>query len=117
MGFDDYGAVAKAVEYGVALHMGNYFGGINQGLMLLTCVAIVALVITGVVMWWRRRPPGGLAPPPGGGPERAPLPRRYLLALLITLLALLPLAGASLAVILALDALWRRVQRALASAG
>ncbi|WP_370210016.1 PepSY domain-containing protein, partial [Alloalcanivorax venustensis] len=117
VGFDDYGAVAKAVEYGVALHMGNYFGVANQGLMLLTCVAIVALVITGVVMWWRRRPPGGLAPPPGRGPERAPLPRRYLLALLITLRALLPLAGASLAVILAVDALRRRVQRALASAG
>ncbi|WP_370185498.1 PepSY-associated TM helix domain-containing protein [Alloalcanivorax sp.] len=117
VGFDDYGAVAKAVEYGVALHMGNYFGVANQGLMLLTCVAIVALVITGVVMWWRRRPPGGLAPPPGRGPDRAPLPRRYLLALLITLLALLPLAGASLAVILAVDALRRRVQRALASAG
>ncbi|MBG12441.1 MAG: peptidase M4 [Alcanivorax sp.] len=117
VGFDDYGAVAKAVEYGVALHMGNYFGRANQGIMLLTCVAIMVLVTTGVVMWWRRRPPGGFGAPPGRGPGKAPLPRRYLLALLITLLALLPLAGASLAVILAVDALWRRVQRALASAG
>ncbi len=115
--FDDYGAVAKAVEYGVALHLGNYFGRANQIVMLLTCVAIVVLVTTGVVMWWRRRPPGGFGAPPGRGAGRAPLPRRYLLALLITLLALLPLAGASLAVILAVDALWRRVQRALARAG
>jgi uncharacterized iron-regulated membrane protein len=115
--FDDYGAIAKAVEYGVALHMGNYFGRANQIVMLLTCVAIVALVMTGLVMWWRRRPPGGNGAPPGRGAGGAPLPRGYLLALVITLLALLPLAGASLVVILAVDGLWCRVQRALARAG
>lgn len=98
VGFDDYGAIAKAVELGVALHMGNYFGRANQIVMLLTCVAIVALVITGVVMWWRRRPAGGL-----GAPDSPPIRKRYWLAITLTLLALLPLAGLSLLLVLALE--------------
>ncbi|WP_284455278.1 PepSY-associated TM helix domain-containing protein [Alloalcanivorax xenomutans] len=98
VGFDDYGAIAKAVELGVALHMGNYFGRANQIVMLLTCVAIVALVITGVVMWWRRRPAGGL-----GAPDSPPIRKRYWLAITLTLLALLPLAGLSLLLVLAFE--------------
>lgn len=98
VGFDDYGAIAKAVELGVALHMGNYFGRANQIVMLLTCVAIVALVITGVVMWWRRRPAGGF-----GAPDSPPIRKRYWLAITLTLLALLPLAGLSLLLVLALE--------------
>ncbi|MEQ9508442.1 MAG: PepSY domain-containing protein, partial [Alloalcanivorax xenomutans] len=98
VGFDDYGAIAKAVELGVALHMGNYFGRANQIVMLLTCVAIVALVITGVVMWWRRRPAGGL-----GAPDSPPIRKRYWLAITLTLLALLPLAGLSLVLVLAVE--------------
>ncbi|MBA4721918.1 MAG: PepSY domain-containing protein [Alcanivorax sp.] len=98
VGFDDYGAIAKAVELGVALHMGNYFGRANQIVMLLTCVAIVALVITGLVMWWRRRPAGGL-----GAPDSPPIRKRYWLAITLTLLALLPLAGLSLLLVLAFE--------------
>ncbi|WP_133490600.1 PepSY domain-containing protein [Alcanivorax sp. 24] len=98
VGFDDYGAIAKAVELGVALHMGNYFGRANQIVMLLTCVAIVALVITGTVMWWRRRPASGL-----GAPDSPPIRKRYWLVVTLTLLALLPLAGLSLLLVLALE--------------
>ncbi|WP_421706299.1 PepSY-associated TM helix domain-containing protein [Alloalcanivorax xenomutans] len=98
VGFDDYGAIAKAVELGVALHMGNYFGRANQIVILLTCVAIVALVITGTVMWWRRRPAGGL-----GAPDSPPIRKRYWLAVTLTLLALLPLAGLSLLLVLAVE--------------
>ena len=65
-GFDDYGAIAKTVEYGVALHMGNYFGRANQIVMLLACLAIIALILTGLTLWLRR-PPG--VRPPGVGPR------------------------------------------------
>ncbi|MFP1678481.1 PepSY-associated TM helix domain-containing protein [Alloalcanivorax sp. C16-2] len=97
-GFAEYGAIAKAVEYGVALHMGNYFGRANQVVMLLACVAIVALVITGLVMWWRRRPAGGF-----GAPAAPPVRARTLVPLLVVVLVLLPLAGLSLLLVLIVD--------------
>ena len=64
VGYPDYGWAGKAVELGVQLHMGNYFGIANQLVMLATCIAIVLLVVSGVVMWWKRRPAGRLAAPP-----------------------------------------------------
>lgn len=102
--FEDYGAVAKLVEWGVAIHMGNYWGRANQLVMLLTCIAIVALVITGVVMWWRRRPPGGLGAPRA---SKAPQPRTIML-ITVALLMVFPLTGLSLLAVFGLDALWRR---------
>jgi len=52
--YADYGWLAKAVELGVALHMGNYFGVANQIVMLLACIGVVMLVVTGLNMWWHR---------------------------------------------------------------
>lgn len=43
-GFADYGLGAKAVELGVQLHMGRYFGRANQIVMLLPCIGIVVLL-------------------------------------------------------------------------
>ncbi|RXF72835.1 PepSY-associated TM helix domain-containing protein [Hansschlegelia zhihuaiae] len=97
VGFKDYGPVAKAVELGVQLHMGNYFGRANQVVMLLACLGGAALSITGPVMWWRRRPKGRLAAPRPLEPARM----RTLALLTIGLGALFPLAGASLLVALA----------------
>ncbi|MES1926243.1 PepSY domain-containing protein [Salinisphaera sp. T31B1] len=99
VGFAQYGPVGQVVELGVALHMGNYFGLINQLVMLATCLAIVMLVITGIVMWWRRRPAGGLGAPP----RKAPLRTRYLGAIVIAMIGLFPLAGASLVLVLIAD--------------
>ncbi len=102
--YADYGWVAKAVELGVALHMGNYFGVFNQAVMLLACVGIVTLVITGTVMWWRRRPAGRLG---------APIATSNLSlrgAALITLLlgAVFPLVGLSLVAVFCLEYLLLR---------
>ena len=105
--FEDYGAVAKLVEWGVAIHMGNYWGRANQLVMLFTCIAIVGLVFTGLVMWWRRRPAGGLGAPRAPSPIR---PRNLALVTLILLLVF-PLTGLSLLVILAAEALWSRFAR------
>ncbi len=63
VGFRDYGAIAKAVELGVQIHMGNYFGRLNQILMLLPCLGLIVLSVSGPYMWWRRRPKGRLAAP------------------------------------------------------
>ncbi|HWB45862.1 MAG TPA: PepSY domain-containing protein, partial [Hyphomicrobiaceae bacterium] len=62
--FADYGGAAKAVEWGVALHMGNYFGAPNQIVMLLAAVGAAALSVTGPLMWILRRRKGLAAPEP-----------------------------------------------------
>lgn len=103
VGFAEYGIVAKAVELGVQLHMGNYFGTLNQIVMLLPCLGIIFLTVSGPYMWWRRRPKGRLAAP-------RPLAEPSMKALAFIAFALLvpfPLAGASLIVCLAADALLR----------
>jgi uncharacterized iron-regulated membrane protein len=108
IGFDDYGAIAKAVEWGVALHMGNYFGRANQLLMLLPCIAIIALLALGIAMWWRRRPSGRLGAPPAvpgaGGRGHYPGLRARIIAVAVIGL-FFPLAGASLLLIWLIDAL------------
>jgi len=102
-GFGDYGPAAKLIELGTAIHLGNYFGLLNQIVMLLTCIAITLLVVTGLVMWWRRRPAGGL-----GAPRTlAPLTLRAVALITITMAMLFPLAGASLVVVLVLDRLFK----------
>jgi uncharacterized iron-regulated membrane protein len=99
VGFSDYGWAAKAVELGVQLHMGNYFGRWNQALMLLACIGAAGLSITGPVMWWRRRPKGSL-----GAPRELEPPQLKGVALAtLGVGALFPLAGASLLAVLALD--------------
>lgn len=99
--FSDYGWAAKAVELGVQIHMGNYFGRLNQIVMLLPCLGIVVLSVTGPYMWWRRRPKGGL-----GAPRALAPPGMRTVALIIVTLGLVfPLAGASLLVVLLADRL------------
>jgi len=97
-GFDDYGKVAQAIELGVQLHMGNYFGRLNQAVLLSACIGIVGLVVTGTVMWWRRRPDGRI-----GAPQSAGMPARYAWLLILVTAVLLPLLAASLLVVLAFD--------------
>lgn len=98
-GFDHYGAVAQAIEMGVQLHMGNYFGRANQLVMLLACIGIVVLCISGTVMWWRRKPAGRIGSPGAASAT----PTRWLVVLGIATAALLPLLFASLLVVLAFD--------------
>lgn len=90
--------------------MGNYFGRANQVVMLIACLGVILLSITGPIMWWKRRPKGGLGAPR----ELAPL-RLRTMALITTGLGLVfPLAGASLALVLILDGvsgLWGRFNR------
>lgn len=101
LGFADYGWAAKGVELGVQLHMGNYFGRANQVVMLIACLGVVMLSITGPVMWWRRRPKGGL-----GAPRELSPPRLRTLALITLALGVVfPLAGGSLLLVLVVDQL------------
>jgi uncharacterized iron-regulated membrane protein len=105
VGFKDYGWGARALETGVQLHMGRYFGRANQYLMLLACIAVMAMAISGVVMWARRSGVRRLAAPTlsfhGIG--------RGVAATLILLACILPAFGASLLAVLLIERLaaWR----------
>ncbi|MNQ58390.1 hypothetical protein D3C85_725940 [compost metagenome] len=99
MKYADYGWAAKGVELGVQLHMGNYFGSANQILMLIACMGVILLSITGPIMWWKRRPKGRLGAPR----ELAPLKMRTMALITLGLGLIFPLAGASLALLLILD--------------
>lgn len=102
--FADYGIAAKAVELGVQLHMGNYFGRLNQIVMLVPCLGIVFLALTGPYLWWRRRPKGGLT-----APKMIAAPSVRTLALIVLAIGLaFPLAGASLVACLLIDRLVAR---------
>lgn len=104
--FADYGSVGKAIELGVQLHMGNYFGRLNQLLMLLPCIAIWVLTVSGVAMWWKRRPRGTVgAPPPIAGARATGL-----VAVLLVAGLLLPLFGGSLLLIAAVDRVFVRLR-------
>lgn len=100
MKYADYGWPAKAVELGVQLHMGNYFGRVNQIIMLIACLGVILLSSSSPIMWWKRRPKGRLGVPR----ELAPLRLRTKALITIGLEVMFPLAGASLALVLLLDA-------------
>jgi uncharacterized iron-regulated membrane protein len=100
--WQDYGLVPKAVEMGVAIHMGKYFGLANQLLMLIAALIAMLLSITGAVMWWQRRPKesgliGAPAMPPHVQHWRVPL------AIVAVMGLAFPLVGFSLVIVLLLD--------------
>lgn len=99
-GFADAHVIDRVVNTGVAWHEGQLFGWANQLIGLLTALALIAVSVLGLLMWWRRRPPGRLAAPPRA--EHAP---RWPLAVLALLGVLMPLFGASLLVVWAVDRL------------
>ncbi|MEM6433791.1 MAG: PepSY domain-containing protein [Cyanobacteria bacterium P01_D01_bin.115] len=102
VGWQDYGLVPKAVEMGVSIHMGKYFGLANQLLMLFAALVTILLSVTGIVMWWQRRPKGsGLI----GAPSMPPYVQHWKTPLIIVaVLGLaLPLMGISLVLVLLLD--------------
>ncbi len=100
IGFAHYGGVARAVEWGVALHMGNYFGRANQILMLIPCLAIITLVTTGMVMWWKGRPPHAFSRP--DGPHNLVIGPSLRIAIIVFGIVF-PLAGLSFLIMWALD--------------
>lgn len=102
-GYDQYGALAKGVGQGIALHEGRRFGTLNMIVSGAFCVAVMFMCVAGPLMWWRRRPQG-----PAVGAPRGRLSLRTgpaAVAGLVALGLLLPLFGASLVAIFALDQL------------
>ncbi|MBZ5736027.1 PepSY domain-containing protein [Nocardioides sp. TRM66260-LWL] len=112
-GYDDYPALAKVVSQGIGLHEGRSLGLWSFWGAALMCVAILFACVSGPLLWWSRRPRGaGRIGAPRG---RMPLRRSPLLLLgVVALGVVLPLFGASLLLVLALDQLVLRRVPALA---
>lgn len=104
--FADYGAGAKAIEFGIGVHQGEYLGLANQIVMLVTCLAIILTSVSAVVMWWKRRPSGRLGVPP------MPSQKSVFATLTLVILGfgiLFPLTGFAILAMLVVDQLVMRV--------
>jgi uncharacterized iron-regulated membrane protein len=64
MRYADYGPLGRLMEWGVNVHLGQEFGVLNQILLVLSCLCIILLAVSGAVMWWKRRPSRALGTPP-----------------------------------------------------
>ena len=98
--FADLGPVARAIQYGIGIHKGEFWGRANQLAMLAFCLGTILLSVTAAVMWWKRRPAGRLGTPPW------PRDRRVVATvtgLMVGLGALFPLTGLAILALLGLD--------------
>jgi uncharacterized iron-regulated membrane protein len=102
--FADSHPIDRAIGYGIAWHTGQLFGWVNQLIGVLTALGLVTMAVSGFVMWRRRRPVS--APPKQGATPKA------VVAALIVFGLLLPMFGASLLVLLAIDRIVIAVRRA-----
>ncbi|MFG1489993.1 PepSY domain-containing protein, partial [Oceanospirillum sp. HFRX-1_2] len=53
--YEQYSLLAKAMAWGIPLHMGRW-GSANLIINLLLCLGIIGLSVAGLVMWWKRKP-------------------------------------------------------------
>jgi uncharacterized iron-regulated membrane protein len=99
-GFAQQNVIDQAVNVAVATHEGQFFGRLNQAILLLNAFGVLLVSISAAVMWWRRRPAKLLGAPPQGARPRFSAP---LLAAIAVLAVILPLFGLSLVVVLGLE--------------
>lgn len=100
MGYADLGALGRAAEWGVSVHLGQKFGAVNQFALLLACMAIVMMAISAVAMWWKRRPVGSLGAPTTPSDWRTP---RMVLVIAVVGGLVFPLVGLSLLIALGIE--------------
>ncbi|TFI59617.1 PepSY domain-containing protein [Sphingomonas parva] len=86
----DFGAGARAIEWGIYTHQGQQYGEPNRMVMLAGCLALLLLAVSAPVMWWKRRRDGRLRAPPAAEDARAV---RRVAAAMIVAGILYPLTG------------------------
>lgn len=99
------GAIAS---WNYALHVGSVLGLPTKILWLVACIVIMLLPVTGVWMWWQRRPAGHSGFP--RYPKTAGI-SPIIVSIIMLLGVILPVAGASMLLILTVDWLWLFLRR------
>ncbi len=89
----DLGTLGRWAEWGISVHMGQEWGLVNQIVLLLACLAMVGLCVSGAAMWWKRRPSGALGVPQVPADWRIP---RTLLMMAVAAGVFFPLVGLSM---------------------
>ncbi len=101
-GFAERHWIDRLIGYGIAVHEGALFGLANQIAGTLTALLLALLAGSGAVLWWRRRPVGLLgAPIPLKRPRYGPV----LIGCIVALGLSMPLFGATLLLVLAVERL------------
>lgn len=100
--FTDHNPVDRFVAQAVAFHEGALFGPLNLATGVLAALGVILLTVSGTVMWWRRRPQGRIGVPPMPGDRRL---AAGMVVLILVLGVLLPMAGITLLIALAVDTL------------
>ncbi|TWI69999.1 putative iron-regulated membrane protein [Pseudoduganella lurida] len=103
IGADRIGAVGRVTQWGVSVHQGGEYGWPNLLMMLLGCLALMTLCVSGVTAWWKRRPAGSFAAPPRRHGDRL---MAGALAIAIIAGIVFPLLGASMLLAAAADYGW-----------
>ncbi len=104
--FSDQPPVAKAVSWGISFHQGELYGWLNLAQNTLAAVLGIVLSVSGFVAWWMRRPAGSLGVPKAPNAALS----KGMVALVVALIVLFPLMGATLILALILDGvLFRRM--------
>ena len=100
-GWAELPLLSRATAVGIPFHRGE-FGLWNQALLVLTALAAVFSVVSGLAMWWLRRPKGRLAAPALQRQQVAQAPL-WLWPLMAALAWALPVFGWSLLAMLAIE--------------
>jgi uncharacterized iron-regulated membrane protein len=100
--FTDDPLLEQATSVGIWFHQAELFGLVNQLVLTVLALALVALLVTGYVMWWKRRPAGAFGPPPRLGSVWQDVPVPFL-AGFVLLLVFLPVMGMSFLLYLVIE--------------
>ncbi|MGW4772055.1 PepSY-associated TM helix domain-containing protein [Nocardia sp. NPDC004278] len=121
--YADWPLMAQLTNWGIQFHMGLMFGLLNQLLLLVVMIGLIAVLVLGYLMWWKRRPTRGSSRLAiGRAPRRGALRRTSpWLALPVVAAALVvgwfvPLVGLSLLAFLAVDVIVGLIARGRATA-
>ncbi len=52
--FREFNLMAKLTRWGIDFHMGNLFGVINQIILVIFCIGILYLIISGYQLWYQK---------------------------------------------------------------
>ncbi|TMV93538.1 PepSY domain-containing protein [Thioclava sp. BHET1] len=99
-GLADLGTLGRWAEWGISVHMGQEFGLMNQIVLLIACLAMILLSVSGAMMWWKRRPSRALGVPPLPADGRI---ARGLLVLAVAAGIFFPMVGLSMLVLVAVE--------------